>query len=362
MDDINTKEEYFTIFEQLKKNHNEIPVTSINNKILIVDFLNTFIRSFTGSPAMNNNGEHIGGITGFLYSIGSAIRMFGVTRCILVSDGENSAARKRKIYPDYKQKRSVKFNVNREYDFKDADGEHKAMQLQLQILLEYLSQMPLQLVTVDSTEADDTISYIAKEMFDKNENKVIIMSSDKDFLQLVDERINVWSPTKKKLYTPKAIVDEYGVHSNNFLFYRTLDGDKSDNIPGVNGVGLKTLKKYIPFLSDEKKTSVQEIVEYAEKQIQLKSKLKFFESIANSKDIILMNEKLMQLEMANISESNKAKIREKLQMEIPVLNKPQLQLMYMRHGLSNAMPDINSWLFQTFTRLNSYAQNRNGEI
>lgn len=356
------KEEYFTLFEQLKKKHDESPNVSINNNILIVDFLNTYIRSYCGSPAMNNNGEHVGGITGFLYSIGNAIRMFGATRCIIVSDGENSASRKRKIYPDYKQKRSVKVNFNRQYNFKDADEEREAMNVQLQILLEYLQYMPLQLVTADATEADDVISYIAKDVFGNNKNKVIIMSSDKDFLQLVDERINVWSPTKKKLYTPKAILDEYGVHPNNFLFYRTLDGDKSDNIPGVNGVGLKTLKKYLPFLAEEKKTSVNEIVDYAEKKNTEKNKLQFFKNIADSKDTILMNEQLMQLECANMSENNKAKIRHQLQNDIPLLNKPQIQLMYMRHGLSNAMPDINSWLIHTFTQLNSYAQNRNGEI
>jgi 5'-3' exonuclease len=310
---------------------------------------------------MNNNGEHVGGITGFLYSIGSAIRMFGATRCILVSDGKNSAARKRKIYPEYKEKRSVKFNVNRQYDFKDSNEEKDAMQLQLKILLEYIENMPLQLVTIDATEADDVMSYIAKEMFGKNENKVIIMSSDKDFLQLVDERINIWSPTKKKLYTPKAMMDEYGVHPNNFLFYRTLDGDKSDNIKGVEGVGLKTLKKYMPFITEERKTNINEIVEYAKNQITGKKKLKFFENIAKSKDVLELNERLMQLDAPNISESNKAHIRQQLQKKIQLLNKPKIQLMYMRHGLSNAMPDINSWLLQTLSKLNSCAQNRDGE-
>jgi len=357
------KEEYFTIFENIRKNHANTIVNSINNKILIVDFLNCFIRGFCGSPAMNNNGEHIGGITGFLYSMGNAIRMFGATRCILVSDGENSAARKRKIYPDYKQKRSVKkFRTNRQYDFKDESQERQAMHLQMQILLEYLDHMPLQLVTANASEADDVISYIAKDVFCKSKNEVIIMSSDKDFLQLVDERINVWSPTKKKLYTPKSILDEYGVHPNNFLFYRTLDGDKSDNIPGVNGVGLKTLKKYMPFFGEEKKTNLNEIIEFAEKQNEGKKKLKFFENIAESKDILIMNEKLMQLETANISGSNKAKIREQLRKEIKLLNKPKIQLLYIRDGLSNAMSDINSWLLQTFAKLNSYAQNRNGEL
>jgi len=361
--DENKREEYFTLFENLKKQHLNEQEEKLHSKILIVDFLNTFIRSFTGSPALNNNGEHVGGITGFLYSLGTAIRMFQPTMCILVSDGENSAARKRKIYPQYKEKRSVKFNVNRQYDFKNAEEETKSMYLQMQMLLNYLEYMPLQLVTADATEADDTIAYIAQEMFCKNENKVIIMSSDKDFLQLVDERINVWSPTKKKLYTPKSVLDEYGVHTNNFLFYRTLDGDKSDNIPGIDGVGLKTLKKYLPFVADEKRTSINEIIEYSikENDKRKKSKLKFYENISNSKDILEMNEKLMDLKNPNISENNKANIRQQLDKKIPSLNKTKLLTLYIHDGLSNAMGDFSGWVLQTLYKLNSYANTKRGE-
>lgn len=354
-------DKYFSIFENIKREHETYTPETINNKILIIDFLNSFIRSYCGSPAMNNNGEHVGGVTGFLYSIGTAIRMFNPTRCILVSDGANSAARKRKIYAEYKEKRSVKFSVNRQYDFKNEEEEKKAMYLQMQMLLGYLEYMPIQMVTADATEADDTIAYLAKDVFCKNENKVIIMSSDKDFLQLVDERINVWSPTKKKLYTPKSVLDEYGVHTNNFLLYRTLDGDKSDNIPGVNGVGLKTLQKYIPFLADEKQTTITEIVDYATKQNEGKKKLKFYESIINSKDIIEMNEKLMNLKVPNISESNKASIRHQVDKKIPLLNKTKLLTLYIHDGLSSAMGDFSSWTLQTLTKLNSYANTKTGE-
>ena len=358
---MDNKERYFSIFENLKKEHSTHIPENINSNILIIDFLNTFIRSYCGSPAMNNNGEHVGGVTGFMYSIGTAIRMFEPTRCILVSDGENSAARKRKIYPDYKEKRSVKFNVNRQYDFKDEQEEKKAMYLQMQMLLGYLEYMPIQMVTADATEADDTIAYLAQDVFCKNENKVIIMSSDKDFLQLVDDRINVWSPTKKKLYTPKSVLDEYGVHTNNFLFYRTLDGDKSDNIPGVDGVGLKTLQKYMPILAEEKRTNITEIIEYASKQNEGKKKKKFYENIINSKDILEMNEKLMDLKVPNISESNKANIRHQTDKKIPQLNKTKLLTMYIHDGLSSAMGDFSSWVLQTLNKLNIYANTQNGE-
>ena len=62
------------------------------------------------------------------------------------------------------------------------------------------------------------------------------MSTDKDFLQLVDENIRVYSPTKKLMYDEERVLDEYGIPSTNFLLYRILDGDKSDGIPGIKGV------------------------------------------------------------------------------------------------------------------------------
>jgi len=352
-------ERYFSILENLKKRHETDFVENINSRILIVDFLNSFIRAYSGSPALNNNGEHVGGITGFLYSIGLAIKTFQPTRCILVSDGKNSAARKRKIYSDYKKKRTVKINLNRYYDFKDEDEELQSMHNQMKMLLSYLESMPLQIITVDSTEADDVIAYLAKEVFYKNENKVIIMSSDKDFLQLIDERISIWSPTKKKLYTPNSVLDEYGVSVNNFLFYRTLDGDISDNISGVKGVGIKKIKKYLPILSESRDVTLEEVFEYIEKQNEGKNKKKFYDNILNSKDIIITNEKLMNLKNPNISEGNKAIIRHQLNKSIPQLNKVKLISMFIRDGLTNAFPDFNVWLNQTFIKLNSYATKNN---
>jgi len=75
------------------------------------------------------------------------------------------------------------------------------------------------------------------------DSKITIMSTDKDFLQLANERIKVWSPTKKKMYDEDAVLNEYGISSHNLIWYRVLDGDKSDNIPGVRGLGLKTIQK-----------------------------------------------------------------------------------------------------------------------
>ena len=73
------------------------------------------------------------------------------------------------------------------------------------------------------------IGYSAKHIFTKSKNT--ILSTDKDFLQLVDENIRVYSPTKKKMYDEEKVLEDYGITSRNFLLYRILDGDKSDGIP-----------------------------------------------------------------------------------------------------------------------------------
>ena len=78
-----------------------------------------------------------------------------------------------------------------------------------------------------------------------------LMSTDKDFLQLVDEKTIIWSPTKKKIYNQKVVQEEFGLHPNNMLIYRVLDGDSSDNIL-VRGCGIKTLlKRFLELMRNE---------------------------------------------------------------------------------------------------------------
>ena len=81
------------------------------------------------------------------------------------------------------------------------------------------------MISLDNVEADDTIAFCATEYF--KDYIVNIMSSDKDFLQLVDENIKVWSPSKKKLYCPQNVLDEYGIHPYNFVIFRAMDGFSS---------------------------------------------------------------------------------------------------------------------------------------
>ena len=91
-------------------------------------------------------------------------------------------------------KRTTKIRLNRVNDFENIEDERHSMMMHYHDV-EYLEKLPVNIISVDSVEADDVMAYIAKQLLPKS--KTTIMSTDKDFLQLVDDRISVWSPTKK---------------------------------------------------------------------------------------------------------------------------------------------------------------------
>lgn len=244
----NERKKLFSLFENVKE---DVGVSglqkNINSDILLVDGLNTYIRSFMAVPSLNDDGLHTGGIAGFLKSVGYAIKLLSPTRVIIVFDGKGGSQKRRKIYPDYKNGRRTDIRLNRTYDeLSDSITESQNFKKELVRTVNYLDVLPVTVMSMDQVEADDTIAYLAKQTF--KDSNVTIMSTDKDFLQLASDKINIWSPVKKKIFGCKEIVDEYGINCKNFIFYRIMEGDTSDNIPGLDGVGLKRVIQSFPFL------------------------------------------------------------------------------------------------------------------
>jgi DNA polymerase-1 len=341
-------EKYISFLEQTK---GEKPKTvqHLNDRVLIVDGLNTFIRSFAVNPAINEDGLHIGGMMGFLKSVRYTCDILKPSRCIIVFDGKGGSKRRQKIYPEYKGTRKVKRRLNRNVDWGTApmDEEH-SMKQQMGRLIEYLEQLPLTLVSIDGIEADDTMAYISQQLLPKSD--IIIMSTDKDFLQLIDDRVKVWSPTKKKLYNKQAVFEEYGIHSQNILTYRILDGDKSDNINGIKGAGLKTVKKFLPGILDDQKFTAKDLIEFAEKS---DGKIKFLENIKKSSNLIKRNYLLMQLQNVDIPNHTKMKIQGAVNGDVPQLIKYKFQTMFLKDKLTSAIPNLDSWIME-FTRLDRF--------
>ena len=332
------KNKYLSILDEIKKKGGSLDDGKPDDKVLIVDGLNTFIRVFSVIPTTNDDGVHVGGIVGFLKSIGYVINMVSPTRVIIVFDGKGGSNRRRKIYPEYKQNRKTKYRVNRTYDFASQEDERQNMIMQLQRCVEYLDTLPVTVLSYDNIEADDTIGYLCKQVL--TESEIVVMSTDKDFLQLANGRTKIWSPTKKKLYDEDAVFDEFGITAKNYIWYRVLDGDKSDNINGVRGLGLKTIRKKLPFLTENKICNIDDITDV----------------LPESSDIIKRNYDLMQLQDVNISGSTKTKIIERVNQPINKLVKYKFEKMFLEDKLFTALPNVTTWLLTNFNQLNRYAK------
>ena len=351
-----TKQRYLSILEEIKKSGGKVDSGEPNDSVLLIDGLNTFIRVFSAIPTTNEDGVHIGGIVGFLRSIGYTINMVRPTRTIIVFDGKGGSNRRRKIFPEYKAGRKMSVRLNRHLDVSlTREQEHKMMIRQLNRLIEYLECLPLTIITQDNIEADDVIGYCAKHLF--KDNKSTIMSTDKDFLQLIDKNIRVYSPTKKLMYDEERVLDEYGIASTNFLLYRILDGDKSDGIPGIKGAGLKTLLKMFPWLGSPHKFTLEDLLKSAEPKMK---QFKLCENIINQRETLFLNKKLMDLDELNISGSSKLKIQDHVKFPIQRLVKHKFQRMFLEDKLYTALPNLDSWLHSTFNRLNQMAEKSHG--
>ena len=320
----------------------------VNNRVLIVDGLNLYLRAFAVNGALNENGVPVGGLTGFLRSLAYAIREVNPTRVIVVYDGQGGSQRRRKIHPEYKANRKPGKRITRWDAFKNATEEKDAMKIQFSRLIEYLDFLPINVISIDKIEADDTIAYIAHTLLDED---VTILSADQDFLQLVNERITVWSPTKKKFYTPRMVEADYGVPAHNFLMYKVLMGDKSDNIEGVKGLGPKKLPKIVPDLLTQTTLDLDFILEHAGKGEEPMHK-----KISESETQLRLNEELMDLKNPPISGELKLQITRLIEAPINLLSRNDFIMMYSDDQLGNAIKAPELWLREHFVKLNTLAK------
>jgi DNA polymerase-1 len=347
------KELYKNILDSVDRDRDQNINRHKNSRVLIIDGLNTFIRCWSSIPTMNDDGDHVGGVTGALKSIGYAIRQTQPTRVVVVFDGKGGSQRRKKAFGGYKAQRDKnQLRVNRQYaDLMNDEDERESMKRQFVWLNEMLHGLPLTTMIYDGVEADDVMAYITTNLL-KEDEQAVIMSTDKDFLQLVNDTTIVWSPTKKKMYNKKLVKEEYGIESKNLLLYRVLDGDKSDNIPGVYGCGIKTLVKRFPEITGGAKLSVDDLFDLCETKIEeTKGKIKIYKDILESKRQILLNQDLMQLDDVDISGQVKMKVLDRFNEEIQPLNKMDFMKILLKYKVIGNFGDINDWLKTTFGNL-----------
>lgn len=347
------KTDIFSVWENLKEEKKKAQEQGLSfvtkREVLLVDGTNLFLRCFMSLPTRNEDGTHTGGIAGSLKSLGYALKMFKPDRCVIVFDGPGGSMKRRAIYSEYKNHRRTKIRLNRiNEENVSLDEEETNLKNQLQKLIIYLTHLPVNIIILPNVEADDTIAYLSLDFF-KDWNS-IIMSADRDFLQLVNDHIQVWSPTKKRIYGPQDVLNEYGVTTQNFVYFRSLCGDVSDAVPGLRGCGLKTVIKAFPMLSGEK-VGLQTLKDYA---IENSGKLKVYDTIVEHWSDVERNYALMQLTDTALTTVSQLHISEVLNNPIPRLNRFELAKLMGQDAMTNNIPSFPIWVEECFSKLNNF--------
>lgn len=216
-----------------------------SKRVVIVDGNNLAYASYYAMAGMRYMGYHTSMIYGLPNAIKASLAQFNPDKLIICWDGPRSKERL-ELVPEYKQGRKT-FTEEAKKDFYD----------QMRATNKLLNHLGI-LTHKDNMEADDLIYYHTKRYLKKG-YKVVIVSNDKDFHQLISPRVKIYQPTKKRILTYKNYSSMMGIEPTMSVDYLCLTGDSSDNIPGYPRVGEKTAKKLL-----EKHGSVEGIIKYLE--------------------------------------------------------------------------------------------------
>lgn len=309
----------------------------MDRPILIVDNMNVFIRHYCANPAMDSDGETIGGVIGYIKSLASLIRKLNPKKIITVWESGGSP-RRRKIFPEYKQGRKP-LNVNRYYgDIITEQNSDENKYQQIYVLTKLLKRLPIYQIHVPDCEADDIIGYLCKLRY-PNEEKVIY-SSDKDFYQLLNDKTKIYSPGKMIFVTKADVEKEYSITPENFCVAKAFCGDNSDNIPGIDGVGFKTLAKR--FVLNDQKVTVDDLILLSEERKKDKKHLKIYDNISDGVDTVKRNYDLMRLDSSLMSSDQVSTINRILDEYVLKVKKLEFIRVSLEHKISGETlnPDV----------------------
>jgi 5'-3' exonuclease len=293
-------------------------------RLVIVDALNAlFLRNFVVNPSLDLNGTPIGGIVGSLKSLQKIIRLSNPDMVVIAWDGEGGSARKKEAVKSYKDGRKpLRLNHDIQFESEDDELENKIWQ-QIR-LFEILNLMPIIQLMYERVEADDVIGHLVQSEKFSDWQKVIV-SSDKDFFQLADDTTVIYRPIQDKVYNQNMILEEHGIHPCNFAVARSIAGDKSDNLPGIKGMGLPTVAKRFPYLAEKKTYLLDHVISDCKEQVEQNPKkvLATIRRISEQAALLRTNYSVMQLYHPNISIQTQQHIDSTIDQFVPFWSKTE---------------------------------------
>ena len=340
--------ELFKLLDEVQEQREE-PTLKKHDKVLLIDGLNLFFRNFAMLNMVNPDGVHIGGLGGFLRSLGALINQTQPTSVYVVFDGAGSATNRKNLLPEYKSGRNLQRITNWEV-FEDLGDEHDAKVDQIVRLIQYLKMLPIKTTVIDKVEADDIIAVLSKKLVEKFNSTVFIVSSEKDFVQLVTDKIILYRPMEKEYYNTDTVKEKFGVLSENFIIYKTLLGDNSDKIPGVKGLGEKGIFKKFPELT-EKKLTLEDIFDISTRKFK---EHVVYSRIVHDRTKLENSYKIMDLSVPMVDEQQIEYLDYLIDEKFPDLNTKLFIQLYNEDKLGGMIRNLDIWLKEKFYHFKGY--------
>ncbi len=250
-------------------------------KIVLIDGMSMIYKAyfaFISRPLRNSKNQNTSAVYGFLSSLLKIIENERPEYIAVAFDTKEKTFRHHK-FPEYKATRQE---------------TPEEMIYQIDYIKRILRAMGIEIITAPGYEADDIIGTLA-DKFKEESFYVYLVTPDKDYLQLVTDKVFVYKPLKKsiedgEIFDPKKVLEEYELTPNQIVDFLALTGDTSDNIPGVKGIGEKTALDLIKQFGslDNIYTNLDNI----EKESLKKKLLEGKESAYLSKELVTINKQI----------------------------------------------------------------------
>ncbi len=222
------------------------------------------------TPMSNPDGVPVGAVFGYTNMLLKMLRDYHAPYMAVIFDAKRKNFRN-DIYPEYKANR---------------DETPEDLKPQFPLIREATKAFDIPAIELEGYEADDLIAAYTR-LATEQDKKVVIVSSDKDLMQLVSENVRMLDPMKQKWIGSNEVMEKFGVKPNRVVDVQALAGDSTDNIPGVPGIGIKTAAQLI-----NEYGSLKELLNRAKEIKQPKRR----EALIEHAEMALISEKLVKLD------------------------------------------------------------------
>ena len=231
-------------------------------KVCLIDGSGYIFRAFYALPPLNTqDGTPVNAVLGFMNMFMRLTAKIKCDYCLVLFDAKRQNYRN-EIFADYKGTR------------KEIPEE---LIPQFPIIHQAVEVLNLNHLEMEGFEADDLIATYARKALEEGD-EVVVVSADKDLMQLIRPGVEFYDSMKDKFFTPEDVKEKFGVYPDRVVDVQALAGDATDNVPGVPGIGLKTAAELVNQFG-----SLDEVLNHADEIKQNKRRETLLANIENAK-------------------------------------------------------------------------------